>query len=334
MSGPDHLPGDGGITLRPATAADGPAILELLQACLGWAPGGPLEAFFAWKHGENAFGPSPAWLAVHDGRMVGFRTFMRWELEHGHRWCRAARAVDTATHPDYRGQGIFSRLTQLALEQLRTEGVAVVFNTPNEKSRPGYLKMGWTTVGRLPVLFRPRTPASVVSMARARAPADKWSVPTSACLSAPEVLADTDAVAGLLARLPSAAALHTRRSPAFLAWRYGFAPLAYRVALVGAKVEDGIVVFRLRRRGPALESVVSEVLVPGDATRALRSTLGAVLRSTRADYAIRLGGPGVPRLDFLPLPGQGPILVRRHVDDSGTSMPTGWQLSLGDVELF
>ncbi|MDH5380092.1 MAG: hypothetical protein OEW75_04520, partial [Cyclobacteriaceae bacterium] len=30
-----------------------------------------------------------------------------------------------------------------------------IFNTPNEKSRPGYLKMGWVDAGRLPVYFRP-----------------------------------------------------------------------------------------------------------------------------------------------------------------------------------
>ncbi len=39
--------------------------------------------------------------------MIGFRTFLRWEFEDAGRVVRAVRAVDTATHPDHRGRGIF-----------------------------------------------------------------------------------------------------------------------------------------------------------------------------------------------------------------------------------
>jgi GNAT superfamily N-acetyltransferase len=66
----------------------------------------------------------------------------------------AVRAVDTATHPDWQGRGIFSRLTLGALDDLRDDGVDCVFNTPNDKSRPGYLKMGWQQVGKVPVSVR------------------------------------------------------------------------------------------------------------------------------------------------------------------------------------
>ena len=30
-----------------------------------------------------------------------------------------------------------------------------MFNTPNDQSRPGYLKMGWQVVGRVPIGVRP-----------------------------------------------------------------------------------------------------------------------------------------------------------------------------------
>ena len=83
-----------------------------------------------------------------------FRVLMRWEfVEHG-RVVHAVRAVDTATHPDYQGRGIFTRLTLHALDELRHE-IDFVFNTPNDQSRPGYLKMGWQVVGRLPTAVRP-----------------------------------------------------------------------------------------------------------------------------------------------------------------------------------
>ena len=75
-------------------------------------------------------------VAEADGRIVGLRAFMRWEFAAGDRRFRAVRAVDTATHPDYQGQGIFSRLTLEALDALRDQA-DFVFNTPNEKSLPG-----------------------------------------------------------------------------------------------------------------------------------------------------------------------------------------------------
>ena len=54
----------------------------LLAASLGWSSDDHYEAFFDWKHEQNPFGRSPAWVAVDGGEVVGFRTFLRWEHRH------------------------------------------------------------------------------------------------------------------------------------------------------------------------------------------------------------------------------------------------------------
>ena len=64
-----------------------------------------------------------------------------------------------------------------AIDEVRADGVDFVFNTPNDKSRPGYLKMGWREVGRLPVAVRPVGVGGVRSVARARVAASHWPVP-------------------------------------------------------------------------------------------------------------------------------------------------------------
>ena len=76
--------------------------------------------------------------------------------------------------------------------QLRNpgQGVAHVFNTPNEQSRPGYLKMSWQQVGKLPVEVWFRSPVSAASALRVRVPADKSSLPTAVASSAEDVLGD------------------------------------------------------------------------------------------------------------------------------------------------
>jgi GNAT superfamily N-acetyltransferase len=147
-----------GVSVRRFSPEDLPDVLELLDACLGGGPAGrrPPE-LFRWKHLDNPFGTSFLLLAAADGRLVGLRAFMRWQFLAGGRVVSAARAVDTATHPDFQGMGIFTRLTLAALDEVRGQ-VDLVFNTPNAKSRPGYLKMGWREVGRVPVTVRVRRP--------------------------------------------------------------------------------------------------------------------------------------------------------------------------------
>ena len=312
--------------------ADEGAVLELLQASLGWVPDELYAAFFRWKHVENPFGRSGAWVAESGGRLAGFRTFLRWEWDvPGRGVVTAVRAVDTATHPDFQGRGVFSRLTLHALEELEGEGVGFVFNTPNDKSRPGYLKMGWRLVAKLPVWARPRSVLTAAKLLGAAVPAEKWSLDAAGGHPALDVLGDDAATARLLATLPSSQGAATHRTAAFLKWRYGFPALHYRAALAGSTVEDGVVLYRLRRRGGAIEAAVCDLLVPGGDAGVTRSLLRTVVRGSGADYAVRLAGHG-PRAAWLPVPGQGPTFVWRHVTEQAP--PPRWDLALGDIELF
>jgi GNAT superfamily N-acetyltransferase len=144
------------MTIRPYGDQDERSVLDLLTASLGPGPMGRRTAdLFRWKHLENPFGRSVMLVAEETGRIVGLRAFMRWRFRAGSTSIRAVRAVDTATHPHHQGRGIFLRLTSDALALLRGD-TDLVFNTPNDKSGPGYLKLGWRPVGRLTMSVRPR----------------------------------------------------------------------------------------------------------------------------------------------------------------------------------
>ncbi|HEX6236623.1 MAG TPA: GNAT family N-acetyltransferase [Acidimicrobiales bacterium] len=325
------------LAVRQADDHDLPAVLDLLQASLGWVPDDAYARFFSWKHLESPFGRSPAWVAVDPAagdRIVGFRTFSRWRFEQCGETVPAVRAVDTATHPDYQGRGIFSLLTRHALEELLSQGVAFVFNTPNARSRPGYYKMGWRLVERLPVAATLRSPGSLARLARARTPADKWSVPTAAGVPVAELLTDEPALTSLLdAARPDDERLRTARTPTYLSWRYGFPPLHYRAAVAADGVGAGVVIFRLRRRGPALEAAICEQFVPEGNRHTARSLVRRVLRETGSDHAVQIG-PAQPLRGLAPVPGQGPTLVWRDVADPAMPPPDRWDVGLGDIELF
>ena len=327
------MSGGPAVEVRAYRPGDRDAVLALLATSLGWLPDDHHEAFFTWKHAQNPFGPSLAWVALADGELAGFRTFLRWEFTVGGDVRRAVRAVDTATHPEHRGRGVFSELTRHGLEALPAAGVDFVFNTPNDQSRPGYLKMGWEVVGRLPVRTRPRSIAALGRMATARTSADLWSTATTAGIAAAVAFDDEEALSRLLAGQPTSGGLATRLTADFLRWRYaGFPALAYRVSMTGGSIADGFAVWRLRRRGGALEAAIVHIVAPeGDAR--LRHRLAArAARDSGADYAIVLGAGGGP--GFVALPGQGPVLTFRSVTGAPRPARDRWALALGDVELF
>ena len=175
---------DVAVDVRPYREEDEPGVLDLLSASLGGGPVGERRPeFFRWKHFDNPFGSSFMLVAETDDRIVGLRAYMRWRFEDGTRILHAVRAVDTATHPDYQRRGIFSRLTKQALEELR-EDVDLVFNTPNETSLRGYLKMGWDVVGKVPIWVKVRRPLRL--MTRGRTIRETMDAPTET----PHVRAD------------------------------------------------------------------------------------------------------------------------------------------------
>lgn len=320
---------DAPLEVRRAEADDRSAIVDLCRRSLGWDDAGRDAAFYAWKHDENPAGPSPEWIAVTPtGEIAGVRVFLRWRFSHEGRSLLGVRAVDTATDPAWRGQGVFTRLTLGALPGLRRDGVDFVFNTPNDQSRPGYLKMGWQAVGRVPVGVRLR-PGAARYARSIRTPADRWGRITDVGMSVPETL-DQPEVGSLLERLDPRSGIATEISLEWLRWRYRFMPLGYRAVLLnGRDLADGLVVFRLRNRGPLLECTVCEVLAPSGAD--VRRGLRNLLKRTGADMMLVAPGSVSAGVPSMPL---GPMLTWRPICRPGAPRIGDLSLTMGDLELF
>lgn len=314
------------LEVRPATQEDRADILSLLRRSLGGDGDDPRFAdLFSWKHDTNPFGRSPMWVATDAGKVVAFRTLMRWEFVRGGEVLRTVRAVDTATDPEYQGRGLFRMLTLRALDEMRTDGVDFVFNTPNSQSRPGYMKMGWREIGRLPAAVRFIGPSGAFRAVRSKVPADRWSQDLTVGVPFDE-WAGGSGVAGRWPAARHVRELTTKMDTDFLRWRFGVPFLKYRV------VDDGrsAIVVRARQRGTALELAV--VASFGD-RKGPDHLAARAARQAGADYAIRLGHARAAA-GFVPLPQGGPILTWRSVNDAGVPPLSNWNLSLGDIELF
>jgi GNAT superfamily N-acetyltransferase len=352
---------DPSIEVRRARPEDRDAVLALLAETFG--AGGLVDdpGFWAWKHERSPFGPSPCLVAEADGRVVALRAFLPWRFRSGEREIRAVRAVDTATHPDWRGRGLFRRLTLRLAEELAAEGVAFVFNTPNRYSLPGYLAMGWRDLGRLPVWVRPRRPLRLArALVAPGASSDEADSPTG---DAAGGVSDLLAHPGLPALLDVAAdrartdgRYHTPRTPEYLRWRYAEVPrLIYgaRWTLDGPAAGSAAIIVRRKLRRGLRELMVAEVLVDGTGgAREAARLLRGLIDETGADVATALAARDTPeaealtRAGFLRLPGAGPRLVVRPLtrdeapegnggrDARDPSDRRSFRPGLGDLELF
>lgn len=93
--------------------------------------------YFYWKHLNNPLGKSIITYAKVDGKLVGARAIQP-TLDDS--MC-FMQPCDTVTHYEYQGRGVFTQLTELALNNI--EPNVGVINFPNHLSLPAYLKAGW-----------------------------------------------------------------------------------------------------------------------------------------------------------------------------------------------
>ena len=97
------------------------------------------EESFIHKHLNSPYGQSICFIACEKSKLVGVRLFARGKLFDGTNFLQA---VDTATHPDFRGKGIFKELIRNSLSDPEIKN-SLLINFPNKNSLPQYLKYGW-----------------------------------------------------------------------------------------------------------------------------------------------------------------------------------------------
>ena len=313
------------IDIREFTDADLPEVLDVFRAALGENPLlKRTPELFRWKHIDNPFGRSIVLLAVSGGRIAGVRAFMRWELDtpRGER-IRCVRAVDTATHPDFMRRGIFKRLTMAALDVAMDDEVDMVFNTPNPKSGAGYMKMGWSAVGDIGIMVRPRVGAI-------RGSADPTTLPDPV-----DFVRDHVPAAPTPAIDRAARGLRTPRSEQYLRWRFGSHPTAC-YSMVEA--EGSTAYLRANHRGRRRELVVSDVLGPNPG-----AAIGRAVKAARADYLAAWFSHGSPerraavRAGIVPAPKAKALTMvcktLRELPVNPTELAS-WDFALGDLELL
>lgn len=310
-----------------ATNDDLPEMVELLKRSLGVGLVPKSEAYFLWKHIHNPFGASYTYLAKENNEIIGLRAFMQWQFKKNERLIKAVRAVDTATDPAHQGKGIFKKLTLFAVEACKNDGIDMVFNSPNNQSRPGYLKMGWLDNGRMPLYFGM---GSVFPAKFNESSLDgiyqRFDVSqTLSPYEAEYVFPKKDRV------------FSTPITTNYLRWRYAQCPVAH----YGAVMEKGHfgIVFRLKRLSRFIELRICEAWIehPND-KKQLIAAFKKIKRAVKPALVSFAPDSSVGKLSMMLGPfNKGPITTIRPLAETNLEPFVSfahWEPSIGVMELF
>ena len=305
--------------IREASDSDIPGILEVLKASLGESSSKKTAEVWRYKHIDNPFGTSLVLLAEENGRIIGVRAFMRWQWQEGTKVYKAFRAVDTATHPKHQGKGIFKKLTLAALKLAEEKGHDFIFNTPNEQSKPGYLKMGWEEIGKLKVSVKP-----------------SFNLRSKAFQYEQNIIReglDSYALANFNKEQQEKQKLFTPKNKEYLNWRYKNCKLQDYFIY---EDKDLFVAVYLKNRSRINELRVAElILLDSNSRKKLNKLLKNYAKKTGAQLIT--ASPGV--LSWSITSNFGPVLTQKHLslkserqfDNKGLGF---WNYQLGDLELF
>ena len=115
------------------------------------------RAYFEWKYEQNPLVDEiPALIALFNGRVVAFRGFFpqAWCLENGAE-LKILSPSDLVVDSAHRRKGLFKALTKASFSVFESSGFKFFLNlSSNEKSSPGYLKMGWVPLMKRWYLIR------------------------------------------------------------------------------------------------------------------------------------------------------------------------------------
>lgn len=315
------------MTIREADETDIPAIVDVLKASLGDEL--PIsQKIWRYKHIDNPFGPSVVLLAVENGEILGVRAFMQWKWQKKGTEYIAYRAVDTATHPAHRGKGIFKKLTLAAVEEAKERGGQFIFNTPNEQSRPGYIKMGWEIVGRIMVSVKVSSKSF-------------WKIFTPKKNLVVDIDASDEEVDQLCeswnSRLSLSSGFYTPKSAQYLKWRYERNPLQEYSVFSGSGL---YLAAGIKERKNFRELRITECIYKNEYQ--IKEQVKEIIKEWTVKYGIQvisyspavlgLGGVGTSS-------SIGPILTLREmklnsIEKEALSDIHNWSYSLGDLELF
>jgi len=278
-------------------------------------------------------------------------------------------SLNTLTHKDFRGQGLFTRMALETYASCKVRGLDLTLGFPNMQSYPGFVrKLGFSHIGNAMLLVRPLRLGALVKGALYRKRYPKYgSYLERESLNRPGQH-DVDEITISEFDVKQEAGLYrpfwetrrklynqTDRSPQFLEWRYKNIPTRSYTLLKATKGGKLLAFAVLRVRvvyGMKAGFVIDFNCLPEEESMRAGKTLlefsKSLMRSKGAVFMGALITPDCAEFDVLRksgffkapgrfLPHDAPVIIRWNgAGDSAASLRTirKWFLTFGDYDAF
>lgn len=102
---------------------------------------------------QNPVGDLCMFVALEDDRIVANYSVSPAYLQLGDKKIKCALSLNTMTHPDYAGKGLFVELAKRLYDKLQREGYGAVYGFPNYISNRTFCtKLGWVDIYEIPTM--------------------------------------------------------------------------------------------------------------------------------------------------------------------------------------
>lgn len=325
--------------------------------------------YLNWQYLENPAGEAIIVVArSEDGQLAGQYVVIPTEFRVGSERIKGSVSLNTLTHPDFRGQGLFTKMANETYAACKREGLKLTLGYPNRNSYPGFVrKLQFRHIGNATVMFRPLRVLKLAASLSALKGAEKYAAseledwPVNDFRSRAgsiELLPldfQEDSVAyDELANSIQRPRYSVHKSAAFASWRYDGIPTR-RYQAFQARDESGMkaVCVARQRKVKGIECVFLVDFINESGAAGLKAgerLLKAVLQHFR-NCGVALAGMMMNRdtqvhrlarstwfreMPSRLLPHDAPIILRRNDGAAQDSIfdIDNWAFSFGDYDVF
>ena len=325
--------------------------------------------YLRWQYLDNPAGKAVVVVARADsGDLAGQYVVIPLHFRLDGEVIKGTLSLNTLTHPEYRGQGLFTKMANATYAICEKEGLSITLGFPNKNSYPGFVrKLQFRHIGNASVMFRPLAPFRLL----AGLPKLRGAAKYAPSALTDEGIENLSGKAGpfeirnldfrenardydqLISR-QSTPRFSVHKHAEFARWRFQAIPTR-RYHAFQARDADGIqaaCVIR-QRKVKGIECAFVVDLEVGEGARGLeagRGLLKAVLihyRRAGAAMAGMMVNPGSREYRLVRsawfrempsrlLPHDAPIIVRRNGTEVAESIyeVAEWAFSFGDYDVF
>lgn len=312
------------------------------------------ENYLEWEYTKNPAGNAIAFVEKDVEKIAGQYILIPKDIVVDGTSVKSSLSLNTITHPDFRGKGVFPRLAELTYSECKIDNIDFTVGFPNANSVKVFLgKLKFVEIGRMPLLLNVVNPLKAIANFIKRRGSDSNEElvlkidSTGNDFSSLDLIIDADRYDQFLTTFESRGFITSKRSREYLKWRYVDIPLRkyHLFKYENNGIIESIVVIRAKEIMGVRCGIIVDYFSLGNSVRSLSiikelkknelDLIIATLPEESSEYKslLRSGFFKIP--EFLMFKKLYVILRYHRSDISKTySDFKKWFITFGDYDIF